>query len=388
MAKLLCFIIKEPGFEAKYEKAEAVGRECNKTFSTIVIAHKGKQITSPILVYSIVRHSLASMRQANIVHIHGCWSFTAFIVYIAAIILRKIVIVSPMGSLAFLNIANKKFWKRYLPKWLLYQWIVVKTSHYFIAGDYQEYNFLKKRNKKAGIACINKTSSNDKISEMLTTLYRHIIDVHCYKFMNDNEKLVLDMLFRRGLDKYIDSEHAELFNSQHHPGWIIADDGRQIISDITPNGWDRIGLLANKMQIWSFVNSAAWDYNICINPEKGTKTRKIAIDNDIFANIKQLKRAFKKKSTSTYSLLGEMYIALKYRSYDEEEFIELIRKTKNLKFVSRVEDILVRKLFLEEGYMPLPPIYDKGTKRLYARLEKSIKHIDYHIPETILSKFS
>ena len=57
--------------------------------------------------------------------------------------------------------------------------------------------------------------------------------------------------------------------------------------------------------------------------------------------------------------------------YDEDKLQRMLKQLKLQKFTARLMQILQEIYFLEEGYMPIPPIDDKRTNNIRKSLQQS-----------------
>jgi hypothetical protein len=71
------------------------------------------------------------------------------------------------------------------------------------------------------------------------------------------------------------------------------------------------------------------------------------------------------------SHLTTFYRVLRFEEYDEDKLQRMLKQLKLQKFTARLMQILHEKYYLEEGYMPIPPIDDKRTNKLRKSLQQS-----------------
>ena len=69
--------------------------------------------------------------------------------------------------------------------------------------------------------------------------------------------------------------------------------------------------------------------------------------------------------------LTTFYRLLRFGEYDEDKLQRMLKQLKLQKFTARLMQILQETYYLEEGYMPIPPIDDKRTKNIRKSLQQS-----------------
>ena len=69
--------------------------------------------------------------------------------------------------------------------------------------------------------------------------------------------------------------------------------------------------------------------------------------------------------------LMEFYQTLRFTEYDEDKFQRMTKQLKIQKFAARLMQILHETFYLEEGFMPIPPVDDKRTNKLRKSLLQS-----------------
>ena len=69
--------------------------------------------------------------------------------------------------------------------------------------------------------------------------------------------------------------------------------------------------------------------------------------------------------------LTTFYRLLRFGEYDEDKLQRMLKQLKLQKFTARLMQILQETYYLEEGYMPIPPIDDKRTNNIRKSLQQS-----------------
>lgn len=372
---ILYISVKSRGFEARHDSVISMAKNLDGKISdngdgnikaSVITydASKQKSIKQIILYFKQIR-TIINNNQSDIVHLHGCWSFIAFITILYLKRKHIITIYSPNGGLYNFNKHNKRFWKELLPKWICFQYAMLRINNYYITKDNIEANTIKRYNKTAYIATLRKPTEN--LSNQLYCIYQTIIDANVYHYMNEKEKVTFNILLRVGIDKIADCM-ADTF-SQNYIGWRIKNDQIETIRTLTNQEIRHINLFAKKMKVTDVINNAfntlqmttitqSEDYNnFYINTEKNISLTKLKFKQDILSQLLQL------------------YLSLKYSAFNETQLAETLRKKKLYSYIGRIEAILEEMIFLEEGYMPLPAKYDRGTKAIAKRLEKTFAKV-------------
>ena len=301
----------------------------------------------------------------DLVHIFGCWSFSAFLTMKWAKRRGFIVVYSPYGALHHLNRNDKGFWKKYLPQWFLYQKRMTASANYLTARDKTEQDTLSKHVKKTKLFFIDRTQSDYNIMQSLLSTYTTIADENVFHYMNQREKNAFRLLLRNGTDRTLALCSPSTNYAKRFPGVTLTDEDMSLLRKLKKEEIERIRLLAKHMSLRLIIDVALREllhYNF-----SSSEIAQLNTPGDPTESIKKLHYAIKKKE-NIFNELVNVYIAIKYNDYDERKIVTKLGKLNLRRFTRRVESILSFLLFLEPGYMPMPKSSRYQSHRLYKKI--------------------
>ena len=302
----------------------------------------------------------------DIVHVHGCWSYSA------ARILRLSesrgfrTLLSPHGQLEPW-IIKQNFFKEKIPKMLAYQWRTVKSAFAIqVMGDieYENIKSLKwnKRIVTVKSSLITSAITDKKMAEEMVSLYRKILDTKVYCLMNVQTKESFYKLLHAGLT----GERINKFPQIDYYSW------RQMMIFANNEG------ILNMFQKGCALQPYAYpeiDVNaISTFCDKRSEEQQhyndiTSIEEQIYKKIKLLYKGVFRYHLST-KYLCELANMMRNNDYNEATLANMLRRGKMLKFTGRIEQILNEITGLEEGFMPVTSVNDILTykiKKIYIR---------------------
>jgi hypothetical protein len=302
----------------------------------------------------------------DIVHVHGCWSYSA------ARILRLSksrgfrTLLSPHGQLEPW-IMKQNLFKEKIPKILAYQWKTVRSAFAIqVMGDieYENIKSLKwnKRIVTVKNSLITSAITNKEMAEKMISLYRKILDTKVYCLMNVQTKESFYKLLHAGLT----GERINNFPQIDYYSW------RQMMIFANNEGISNMLLKGCALQPYAYpeidVNAIS---TFCDkkSEEQQNYNDITSIEEQIYKKIKLIYKGIFRNHLSTKSLC-ELADIMRNNDYNEATLANMLRKGKILKFTGRIEQILNETTGLEEGFMPVTSVNDILTykiKKIYIR---------------------
>jgi hypothetical protein len=296
----------------------------------------------------------------DIVHIHGCWSYSAA----RALRLSKNrgfrTLLSSHGQLEPW-IMKQHLFKEKIPKILAYQWRTVNSAFAIqVMGDieYENIKSLKwnKRIVTVKNSLITGAITDKKMAEEILLLYRKIMDTEVYCLMNVHTKESFYRLLHAGLT----GERINDFPQIDYNGWrqMLIFANNEGISDMFQKGC--------ALQSYAYpeidVNTIS---TFC--DKKNDRQQNIkdttSVEEQIYKRIRLLYKGIFRKRLPTKPLCELAYM-MRNNDYNEATLAKMLRKGKITKFSGRIEQILNEITGLEEGFMPVKSINDFLTDRI------------------------
>lgn len=343
---------------------------------------------------------LMSDVKPDIVHIHACWSLTAYKIHRWCVENRKPVVITVDRQMESWHI-RRHYWLCKLPKSLLFQHYMIKRADAIHAVTAQEEKYLLRLgwhpkimsrstlNDKIGLVRIfsqvNFMSAKD-MSGALIKLYRKVLDSHPFMAMTKNENKAEDLLLIAGM-----SNGKTVIN---HSG-----EETSILRSLDINSWRRILLHSADEDILDTVRKGCNLCNVSTPPvdveaadrfprhksysANNKKTfpksvsRRLRIDKelsgtelDICETLVSLLSKIRSSQVKRADF-ANLYKALRFNEYNETLLAKKVHEYKIEKTTARLFQILKERYGLGEGFMFLKPLSDRKTKQLKKNLFKA-----------------
>lgn len=331
----------------------------------------------------------------DVVTIHACWSMKAAIVNWVCRKKGFPVVTLPHGGL-MPNQLNTQFWKQKLPRILLYQWAAIRNSYAVVATTSSELNELRELGWRRRIIYVRNPyaidtiqSTEEESAESMRMLYQKIADTSAYLNLTDAEEQAFRLIF---------------YTSTISDGGLTIKDAcnlhddldteRQQLQHLSQMEWMHILLAAKDRGVEKEISEGVKLLNLTPPisdvpiparfPAKhkryirvNTKARKLlgdvsetSVEYRIAMSLCNLSRCLTKQQCESDSFriwkeLSTLFYMLRFDDYDEEGLRSLLTKLKITNFSRRMMHLLQRTMMLTQGFMPVEPLEDKETKRLY-----------------------
>ena len=318
------------------------------------------QVTSSLTEFKTIIREM----QPDIVHCHGCWQYA---IANAASIARKHgarIVLSPHGHLEPWVLEENSLQEK-LHKTLLWQRRTVEQAYALIAFGRMEQKYLQELKWNPRIEVIRNCVITNSISpqEMCSqtfAVYQKVLDSNVLELMDDNTQKLLTAILKAG----------------------ITGDRRWVTQwsqeAMTPLCWRQLLIYAEHENIRNYV-----DYGISIlglNAPNLDTAKVAAYYPENYQRPKHLKevigayqgnetdyiirmiRQIQKQPLLLY--LTELTRELYRDSVNDNQLQESLEEKGLLKYASRLMQILHEQTLLEEGYMPLLPTDDRGTRQI------------------------
>ncbi|MDO4160272.1 MAG: hypothetical protein Q4D41_07440 [Prevotellaceae bacterium] len=332
--------------------------------------------------------------QPDIVHIHACWSLSAYM-FMRKCHKRHIPVVLSTGK----QLMPWHFMRSYifcrLPKFLAFQRKMTRCANALHASNEQEASWIEtiswNPRKKSD------TTVNDRIAiiadsriEKLTTgevtnrfftLYRKVADTYPFLAMSENERTAEDALLTAGLSE---DKLSAILQDKHIKAISTLNDLRlrAILLHATDEGiidYIYSGARQCNLRLPAFDYGSIERFNISTAKFDDTRcksfiARHIDSDSSLSDTEKNICREIvtdihKSRQRCLHrSDMARLYSLLRFKDYDEVRLNHKIKKLHIAAMASRLLQILCERYSLTEGYMFAPPLDDRKTRRLKTEL--------------------
>lgn len=313
--------------------------------------------------------------QFDILHIYGCWNNAQMTIVRKALKQGTRLVVTPYGQLEPW-VQQQRFWKEKLPKRIVYQQSVVEQAYAVIVHGNMELECMTKLgwNQRCVIirnALITNSITAREMARQVFCLYQRVIDSNPLELMNDNTRNFVKYLITIG----------------------ITGDQRWLQNEESPmlGDWRQILCYAHQEQIMPTILRAVRILNMMLPdidaaqipyflPDDYVETQSIqqvignqfVSENDrLIATFKVLKKLISNRQLSIKHLV-ELDIELREHSCDESELAEQLHDCGLLKQAARIMQLMNSFTGLTEGFMPVPPLNDRITKKYNALIQNHL----------------
>ena len=323
----------------------------------------------------------------DIVHIHGCWSYVTAKICLWAKKRNFKVVVSPHGQLGE-KVIEDHFWSKRLPSILLYQRRAIKRADALWAGSEQEVKDLKRLGWNKRIGLQNKDRDDMPVQASRYAFYQKVADTAYYSDMHEHEKTAFCALLHAGLadagePHLLDGNVILNLRSLPVASWrrifLLAQD--QHVNDILVAGIGRMQLSTPRIDAQSIprfprrreLSDASLSDAEFINSSKRKRRLMNKItDNDqcrLYVMLENIRQLLKSKRLSTLQL-ADYYTQVRHAQLDELQLQQVFHNVGIYPFAGRMHQILHECLYLEYGFMPVPPCDDRKTERIRKRIHQ------------------
>ena len=344
----------------------------------------------------------ALAEKPDIVHIHVCWSWTAWRVMLWCHNHLKPVVISPGKQLMPWHVSHN-YWLCKMPKLLIFQRWMIKNAQALIAVTEQEQQYLLKMGIYPSVqhnetwndrvVLIPDARYTNKITEesmnvLYLELYQKVLDSHSFMVMSKDDKLAENTLLRLGLSQDTDSqrisqEEAERVRTLSEDSWrkiLLHSEEEGVLQEIRQGasllqiapqsiaGLDRFPsrgkknnspLAMDKAHIKPFLLK---EYS----EEKHANDADIRVCTVILNFIHELQ-----KGSLSRRHIADLYSTLRFTDYNEKKVTDVLQLLKERKMAARILQILHESIGLEEGFMPMEAKNDMGTRKIKKLLYKA-----------------
>jgi hypothetical protein len=305
----------------------------------------------------------------DIVHCHGCWQYA---VVSAARMARKRgarVVLSPHGQLQPWVLEEQSLQER-LQKALLWQKSSVEQAYALIAFGKMEQKHLQqmKWNPRIEVilnAVITNSTSPQEMCSQTYAIYQKVLDSNTLEQMDD----------------YTQRQLATIIKAS------ITGDRRWVTTESGDTDWRRLLIYAEHEQIRNYV-----DYGINIlglstlqidtertaayYPDSYTKPVSIKTTigeykGDETDYLVRMIRQIQKQPLLLH--LIEFSRELRRDNVNDDRLQEVLEEKGLTKFAQRLIQVLSEQTLLEEGFMPLQPLDDRGTQQIRNYITNHLK---------------
>lgn len=314
----------------------------------------------------------------DILHIHGCWRYSAYRILKLATKNGSRMVLSPYGQLEPW-IINENYWKEKAPKKWLFQKDIVENAYALIIQGEMEEECMRKlgRNERLEIIrnpMITQSISPSEMAYKTYCVYRKILDSHTIGLMQERTRLLLRDFIKAGITgdaRWVTDDLPEIDDTEQWRHLLIYAHHEHIIH-LVQRGIHLLHYQAPDLDIQKIS---------CYLPAHGTTIQSIqdaigsqyVSENDrLIATFKQI-RKLSQHHQLTICHLCEIDRELREHYVEEDHLMETLKEAGLFKMACRTMSLLDAYTGFDIGFMPVPPLDDGITRKLKQQIYNHLK---------------
>ena len=327
-------------------------------------------------------HQILDDMKPDIVHVHACWNYKAADIVKQTARKGFAVVVSPHWGLEPYTMRHEHRITKMLKGYIYQRQMIQQAEALLVTTETERRHLLdlgwKKRVNVVKSTILNRLYSASRQAEETLLFYKKVIDTRYFRLMTDKEKEAVCSLLCLGKSR---ENSRTLLNSNQ----ILH------LHELNPEQWKRILLYADDEDIRDLIDKGAHIMQLDV-PDINTSSidrydnphpkvmgkldtsafREKAVrlttkeEKEICAVSAMLLAAKEHQKRHTLSMrhMAEIYEAIKYKDFDEDQFARIVRQLGIRKFTERLLQVISEDFYMGEGFMPLKPRNDRGTQRI------------------------
>ena len=320
----------------------------------------------------------------DIIHLHGCWRNSSY--YITRLAMKKgaRLVITPHGQLEPW-VQNDSYWKEKLPKNIFYQRAMIRQAYAIIIQGKMEEECMKKLalNNRCTIirnAVVTQSITRMEMAKRTLSLYRKVADSNMLALMTEETRMVLRLLMKEGITgdiRWLDEQDIAYLNKpdvRANIQWreLLCYAHQEHITDVIQRGIRILQLDAPDIDVEAIPYFLPDNYQETQSIGQ-TIGNQFASENDrLMATFKLIKKLIANKQFSIRHLI-ELDRELRQHGCEEDLLEEQLGERKLLPTAQRVMQLMADMTLLTEGFMPVAPLNDRTTKKLYKQIENHLK---------------
>ncbi len=318
----------------------------------------------------------------DILHLHGCWQNDMRSLVQLAEKKKVRLVVSPHGQLEPW-VRNENRWKEKLPKELFYQRDVIHRAYAVIIQGRMEQECLDHLawNPRCVIirnAIITQSITPIDMARQTFTLYQKIIDSNPLELMTDETRQMLFYIIKAGITgdvRWLEEEgrtpsYPTLDRSQWRLLFCLAH--QEHITEIIQKGIRTLRLDTPDIDASQIPYFLPADYQ---DTQSITEVigNQFVSENDRLLDTFRLLRKWQSNGQLSLRHLIELDRELRQYGCEEEDLAEQLKDHKLYTLACRLMQHMNQLTGLTEGFMPVPALDDRTTRKWQQQIEQHLK---------------
>lgn len=320
----------------------------------------------------------------DLLHLHGCWRDTDWLLTLTAEKSKTRVILSPHGNLQPWVI-RQDYWKSHLPRIIAYQRHIVSSAYAVITMGRMEYEGIKRLEWSDRIEMVLNAMITESITEydmarQILTIYNKVMDSNTLALITGNTRKAYSALIKAGTTKdsrWLDDDDMADISQLKPVAWrrIIISAWHSGIIDIIADAIDtlQLPLLDIHPKDIACYMPAAENRKGLFNKEVKELPAVIADDKGMHTDsfilfVKQLHKRAKAGLINMKDIV-ETSVQLRRVTIDERLFMQEMTDKKLDAFLGSIMQLAMEYTSIEEGFLICAPRTGRMTRKIRKIIE-------------------
>ena len=314
----------------------------------------------------------------DLLHLHGCWNYTAYRVVRHALRKGCRLVVTPHGQLEPWVI-EQNYWKEKLPKRILYVKRMIQQAYAVIIQGKMEEECMQKlgwNNRTVIIrnSLITQTITPQAMAKQVSQVYRKIMDSNTLELMTDDTKTTLRQLLKVGItgdERWLEDSCVRITD---HSQWrmLYCHVHHEQVAEVVKRGLRILRMDAPDFDIQTMPCFMPDGYEPSQTIEQAIGMQ-FATENDrLLATFRHLRRQVLRKRL-TLAHLVELDKELRNHDCAEDQLCDALEERHLKKFAGRLMQLMNDLTGLNEGMMPMPPVNDRLTRIMRRQIDNHLR---------------
>ena len=318
----------------------------------------------------------------DVLHLHGCWQNDMRSLVQLALKKKVRLVVSPHGQLEPW-VRNEHRWKEKLPKELYYQHDIIRQAYAVIIQGRMEQECMERLgwNPRCVIirnAIITHSITPTDMARQTFALYQKVIDSNPLELMTDDTRQMLLYLIKAGITgdaRWLeDSAEPPVFPTLAHSQWrlLFCLAHQEHFTEVIQKGIRTLRMDTpdiDASQIAYFLPADYQDTESIVH----VIGNQFVSENDRLLETFRLLRKWLSNGQLSIRHLIELDKELRQYGCEEEALAEQLKDHKLYTLGCRLMQLMSEMTGLTEGFMPLPALNDRTTRRWKQQIEQHLK---------------
>lgn len=314
----------------------------------------------------------------DILHIHGCWYYSAYRILHIAMKNGTRIVLSPYGQLEPW-IMEENYWKEKLPKKILFQKKLVENAYAVIIQGKMEEECIKKlgwsdRMEIIRNPIITRSISSTEMAQKTYFVYRKVLDSHTIELMREQTLHLLRCLIKAGItgDSQWVTEDLYQLNDPEQWRYILIYAHYENIKGIVLRGAHLLNYRIPDLETDNIPCYLPRNYNVPKSIQDSIGMQYASENDRLMATFKHIRKLILHHQL-TICHLCEIDKELREHDVEEDHLTETLKESKLYKTACRTMQLLHDFTGFDEGFMPVTPLDDRITRRIRQQIYNHLK---------------